>query len=611
MFDEKELEEIIQQYKSRNQSKTQKEINEMAIKIVKDIKNIVETIVSKNINDAYEYLHSHYSNYYLSSNEKSCSLNLFSDTNLFYQELYQYCNSIIKTLSEDKNKVERLQMEFTNSFAIINFSILTDLLIDIMSTIDQAYKDDIIKSDISILVDIISSKSKRISNSSTLFLCFINELKNKYNKETKDNNFVININQYFKKKAEEKLQNIKLKIVDHIKSISFKIIQEYQKDIEKKIPDAEKTNDYSEIKKILTQKKIVMNFREEIQNNSEKYKKNINELKDKCMNENILHCFDYYTQKLLESEDYKSYKKEYILNNIILPFQINEINTENNEDMNIVYNIPDNYQFQPQKKINDTFLEYYLESKKELDYPKEKNYENEIKELIDDDNFINEFFAIITSEPLNEYFQAKIRFLDEYNAKFAINKDDNDIFLGDTKFINDMKSNYDKFRNLIIIKQICYKIPAMTDSSMRIYINPIYQIKGDLKNDKIKTKSVLKSALLILLVHEFTLLLKAYESSKVEFQKKYPLTPNRDKESERSLIYYIFHIGVIKSINYEQSMIINDSSNWKDLDKMRNIFDKNNDSLLNTDNQLYFYLVDENENDDEPEFGSKNEYCFW
>jgi hypothetical protein len=125
-------------------------------------------------------------------------------------------------------------MEFTNSFAIINFSILTDLLIDIMSTIDQAYKDDIIKSDISILVDIISSKSKRFTNSSTLFLCFINELKKKYNKETKDNNFVININQYFKKKAEEKLQNIKLKIVDHIKSISFKIIQEYQKDIEKK-----------------------------------------------------------------------------------------------------------------------------------------------------------------------------------------------------------------------------------------------------------------------------------------------------------------------------------------------------------------------------------------
>ena len=309
MCDENELEEIIQNYKSRNQSKTPKEINGIAIKIVKDIKNIVETIVSKNINDAYEYLHSHYIHYNLSIVEKSYSLSLFSETILFYQELYQYCNSIIKALSEDKNKVEKVQMEFTNSFAIINFSILTDLLIDIMLTIDQAYKDDIIKSDISILVDIISSKNKRITNSNTLFLCFINELKNKYNKETKDNNFVININQYFKKKAAQKLQNTKLKLVEHIKSISFKIIQEYQNDIEKKIPDSEKTNDYSEIKKILTQKKIVLNFREEIQNNSEKYEKNINELKEKCLNENILHCFDYYSQKLLESEDYKSYKK--------------------------------------------------------------------------------------------------------------------------------------------------------------------------------------------------------------------------------------------------------------------------------------------------------------
>lgn len=54
---------------------------------------------------------------------------------------------------------------------------------------------------------------------------------------------------------------------------------------------------------------------------------------------------------------------------------------------------------------------------------------------------------------------------------------------------------------------------------MRIYINPIYQIKDELKNDKIKAKSVPKSALLILLVHELTYLLKTYVSSKVELQK--------------------------------------------------------------------------------------------
>ena len=85
-----------------------------------------------------------------------------------------------------------------------------------------------------------------------------------------------------------------------------------------------------------------------------------------------------------------------------------------------------------------------------------------------------------------------------------------------------MKNDYQKFLDLIIIKQICYKIPAMTDSSMRIYMNPIYQIKGDLKTDEIKRKSVLKSALL--LVHELDHLLKAYDSSIVGLQKEYPIT---------------------------------------------------------------------------------------
>lgn len=51
--------------------------------------------------------------------------------------------------------------------------------------------------------------------------------------------------------------------------------------------------------------------------------------------------------------------------------------------------------FEPQKKINDTFLGYYLDTKKELDYPKEKNYENKIKQLINDDSFINEFFIFL------------------------------------------------------------------------------------------------------------------------------------------------------------------------------------------------------------------------
>ena len=611
MSDEKELEEIIQKHRARNQKITSKEINNIAIKIVKDIKYIVETIVSKSIKDAYKELNSCYKDYIFSKDEKSYSLNLFNDNNLFYQELYSYCNSIIKDISESKMKVENFKVKFNNSFAINNFSILTDLLIDIMQTIDQAYMDNIIKSDISIIVDIISLKTERIINSSTLFLCFINELKNKYKKETEDNQFTKHMNIYFSQKAKEKLKHIKVKLYEHIVQVALDIMHKYQNDIDSKIEICDKTNDYSEIQKILEQKKIVRTFREDIQNNSEIYENNINKLKEKCFDEKILPCFRYYSQKLLESKKYGSCKKEDILNNIILPFQINEINTENDDDIKIVCNIPDSCQIEPKKNISDTFLGYYLNTKKELDYTKQKNYENEIKEIIKDDSFIKEFFTIITSKPLDEYFKSKIKFLDgEYNSEF-VTEGDFDIFLKDhyNKFIDDMKNNYQKFRDLIIIKQICYKIPAMTDSSMRIYINPIYQMKGDLKTDEIKRKSVLKSALLILLVHELAHLLKAYDTSVVGLQKGYPITP-RDKESGRCLIYYIFHVGIVISINYEQSLIVNNPSNWEELDKMRNIFEKTNDSSLNTDNQLDFYLVDENEND-EPEFGSKNEYCFW
>ena len=379
MSDEKELEEIIQKFRSRNQIKTPKEINNIAIKIVKDIKYIIETIVSKSIKDAYKELNSCYNDYIFSKDEKLYSLNLFNDDNLFYQELYSYCNSIIKEISESKMKIENLKIKFNNSFAIINFSILTDLLIDIMQTIDQAYMDNIIKSDISILVDIISLKTERIINSSTLFLCFINELKNKYKKETEDNQFVKDMNIYFNQKAKEKLKHIKVKIYEHIVQVALDIMHKYQNDIDTKIENADKTNDYSEIQKILDQKKIVRTFREDIQNNSEIYENDINKLKEKCFDEKILPCFMYYSQKLSESKKYGSCKKEDILNNIILPFQINEINTENDDDIKIVCNIPDSCQIEPKKNISDTFLGYYLNAKKELDYTKQQNYENEIK----------------------------------------------------------------------------------------------------------------------------------------------------------------------------------------------------------------------------------------
>ena len=52
----------------------------------------------------------------------------------------------------------------------------------------------------------------------------------------------------------------------------------------------------------------------------------------------------------------------------------------------------------------------------------------------------------------------------------------------------------------------------MTDSTMRIYINPIYEISENIQKDPIQLKSVLKSAILILLIYELFYFLKVYSS---------------------------------------------------------------------------------------------------
>ena len=144
-----------------------------------------------------------------------------------------------------------------------------------------------------------------------------------------------------------------------------------------------------------------------------------------------------------------------------------------------------------------------MEIKSEIKYVSETNFEKEIKELIDDDEFIDEVFRIISSKSVSSYLKAKIKFLKDYNVEF-VEEGSYDVFIKDQydEFMIDMKKDFKKFRDLIIIKQICYKIPAMTDLNMRIYINPIYEISENLKKDNNQIKSVLKSALIILLVYE-------------------------------------------------------------------------------------------------------------
>ena len=93
-----------------------------------------------------------------------------------------------------------------------------------------------------------------------------------------------------------------------------------------------------------------------------------------------------------------------------------------------------------------------MEIKNEIKYVSKANFEKEIKELIDDNEFIDEVFRIISSKSVSSYLKAKIKFLNDYNVEF-VEEGSYDIFLKSQydEFMIDMKKDYSKFRDLIII----------------------------------------------------------------------------------------------------------------------------------------------------------------
>ena len=394
--------------------KNDEELNNIALSIVKNIKDVIENIFLKDEEEAYTYLCKNYNILSsLSSKEKLYSLNMFNDNELFYKQLEKYSNAYIGFITDNSSNITDIKKNFKNSFSITNFSQLTDLLIKILETYKKAYTEDIIKIDISIIIETITSKISRITNTNSLFMCFINELKLKYQIKTEtENTFIKEMNRKFRIVDKEKLLSIKKKIVGHITEILNKLILIYQS----KIEDFEKKKLYDDPKldEILRKKGNISSFHNDIKNNREKFRDNLIELKNKCMEKEISPFFEEYSQILIDgNSDYKICTKDYVLENMILPFKILEIDLSKDEEMKIVYNIPDEFRFLPMSKYYNTFLGKYMEIKNEIKYASKANFEKEIKELIDDNEFIDEVFRIISSKSVSSYLKAKIKFLND------------------------------------------------------------------------------------------------------------------------------------------------------------------------------------------------------
>lgn len=478
----------------------------------------------------------------------------------------------------------------------------------------EAYLDDIIKFDITVLCKIFAGKYEKIIYSDTFFLICFNELKEKYYKEIsiEKNDFVKKMDKHYGKEALQKLNKIKSELHLYI----HRGFYTYYSKITGKDT---KLMDSNELEKHEEKCKSIRLAYEELKNNP-KYSTDINELKAYCSQDKIRNYLKEYSDdlslKLFSSID----ESKNILDDFVLPLSILDIELDENNSR-IIYNLkynklagPINYYL-----YGVTFYQKFLMKKKELEFPKLNNYKNEIMNLINDDNFLKEFYSILKSTPISYFFLNKRKYDKHrtFEVKF-INVNDAES-PNDTQclkeqyeqFMKDIKtSNYQLLKDTIKIKGLSYKIPALTGPSMKIFINPILDFSAHAKKDISQRRDILKSALIILLVHGIAHLLKYYPV-KNAYPDTTPFTP-KGRENGQCLIYFLFGMEKVTVINSDQSKLINSIETWQKVDNLKEIFQYEEKLTFDSKRgELDLYLSSLEKDDEENQSNNYNEYCFW
>ena len=218
--------------------------------------------------------------------------------------------------------------------------------------------------------------------------------------------------------------------------------------------------------------------------------------------------------------------------------------------------------------------------------------------MIENDYFLKELCTILDSKSLSYYFQ-NIPFIGEQCLK-----EQYEHFMTDIKI-----SKYQLIKNLIRVKGLCYKIPAITGYSMKIFINPFLNFSKYAEDDQNQRNNILKSALILFLVHKIAHFLKFYP-----VQGKYPdeiPSIKKGKENGKCLIYYLFGQENINSINNIQANLINNIETWESVEKLKEVFkDENKETINSKMGELYINLSN-NQKEDEYKERKKTDYCFW
>jgi len=126
--------------------KSSPKISVDVINTIKSIKSIIEIFLEdfekkKSFDELYPK--NNISDLHVLKSQRNFYLNLFDNSEEYYKDLISYFNYYLNHFYEFKNM--NLLNKFKSSFTINNFSILTDLLLEILNEKEDAYLDASIK----------------------------------------------------------------------------------------------------------------------------------------------------------------------------------------------------------------------------------------------------------------------------------------------------------------------------------------------------------------------------------------------------------------------------------------------------------------------------------
>lgn len=535
------------------------------------------------------------------------------ETNVLYQYLLKQINEflpITSVFSFNSNYsalyfrkiINYLSLLFKSNKTIVNDDLVKIFFFLFFLSIDEYFKSKFIK-----------FNTNRIVLDEAFYKGTFIELIRKYSSEVSytDSEEIKNIISKFKNKAESDI----LGLVDY----SFQRISDYLEKDGKK--SDEKINDmYNKIKQILygisqgNEKKLPTIIIEEINKlySQEEYITLINYVSDTEIEDlennidtNFLNgiknqyssnlTFNYsqessnidHKEKLIKYLDYKNKKYKRMSLSYIPQIALWNLNEEeilfSVVDNNICLAKPDEFEK----------LDLFKRRLKNLD---QDNILKIFKEIMNDNEYLEYFFSILRNDII-KYFFTSYLYLDENDNEYQIfknnsnNSDDfecfRDIYNNFLEQYDNKEDGYKKFKNLFILKILPYGDRAYTINPLKkIAINPAQFFLGkDIIKDENEIKTILKGYFMIVLLHETAHFLRLFYKNNNN-NKVFEHTP-RGKEGGEMFIKYLFGVRSINHINKTQAENILNYNNWKDHDKIKNIFKGQlEDSIENNINEF-------------------------